>query len=70
VKLTAEQHFESKLNYIRQRLNGVAHKLETASWQFMPEEIEALKYEVDSLIKRWADIKAKPESEGDKCPSK
>ncbi len=68
--MTPEQHFENKLNYIRQRLAGVANKLETASWQFMPEEIEALKYEVDSLIKRWADIKAKRESEGDQCQSK
>ena len=65
-----EQNFENKLNYIRQRLNGVAHKLETASWQFMPEEVAALQYELNTLFERWKDIKANRESEADKCQSK
>jgi hypothetical protein len=68
--VTPEQHFENKLNYIRQRLNGVAYKLDTASWQFMPEEVAALKYELDTLAERWIAIKAKRESEADKCQSK
>ncbi len=51
-------------------VDGMARRLQTESWQFLPEYLETAKHELTTLVDMWADIKAKRESEGDQCQSK
>ena len=68
--MTLEKHFEVRLLYVRDMVSDMARRLQTESWQFLPEYLETAKHELTTLVDMWADIKAKPESEGDKCQSK
>ena len=68
--MTLEQHFQARLHYVRGMVDGMAKRLQTESWQFLPEQLETAKYELNKLVEMWADIKAKRKSEDDKCQSK
>lgn len=68
--MTPEKHFEVRLLYVRDMVSDMARRLQTESWQFLPEYLENAKHELTTLVDMWADIKAKRESEADKCQSK
>jgi hypothetical protein len=61
-----EQSFEARLDYVRGLASQLATRLEIASWKHVPEHVELIKYELTTLVDRWAEIKAKRESEVDK----
>jgi hypothetical protein len=68
--MTLEEAFGMKLHYVRGMVDGMARRLQTESWQFLPEYLETAKHELTTLVDMWADIKANRESEADKCQSK
>jgi hypothetical protein len=65
--MTLEESFGMKLHYVRGLVSGMAKRLETESWQFLPEQLESVRYELTTLVDMWADIKAKRESEAGQC---
>ena len=67
--MTLEESFGMRLHYVRGMVDGMAKRLQTESWQFLPEYLETAKHELTTLVEMWADIKAKRESEADKCQS-
>ncbi len=68
--MNLERSFETRLDYVRALASQLATRLEIESWQHVPEHVETIRYELDTLNKMWAEIKAKRESEADKCQSK
>jgi Ni,Fe-hydrogenase III large subunit len=68
--MTLEESFGVRLYYVRNMVDGMARRLQTESWQFLPEYLETAKHELTTLVDMWADITAKRESEADQCPSK
>jgi len=67
--MTLEESFGVRLYYVRNMVDGMAKRLQTESWQFLPEQLETAKYELNKLVEMWADITAKRGGEPDKCPS-
>jgi hypothetical protein len=65
--MTLEEAFNNKLHYVRGMANRMSERLQTESWQFLPQYLEAVKYELTTLVGMWADIKTKRESEADKA---
>jgi hypothetical protein len=68
--MTLEQHFQARLHYVRGMVDGMAKRLQTESWHFLPEQLETAKHELTTLVDMWAEIKAKRESEANQCQSK
>jgi hypothetical protein len=68
--MTPERSFEVRLDYVRGLAIQLATRLAIQSWRNVPEHVETIRYELDTLNKMWADIKAKRESEAGKCQSK
>lgn len=65
--MNLERSFEVRLDYVRGLASQLATRLEIASWQHVPEHVEAIRHELDTLNKIWAEIKARRESEVDKA---
>jgi hypothetical protein len=65
-----ERSFEAKLHYVRGLVSGMAKRLETESWQFLPEQLESVRYELTTMVEMWGAIRSKRESEADQCQSK
>ena len=61
--MNLERSFEVRLDYVRGLASQLATRLAIESWQHVPEHVETIKYELNTLTKMWADIKAKRESE-------
>ena len=68
--MTMERSFEAKLHYVRGLVCGMAKRLETESWQFLPEQLESVRYELTTMVEMWGAIRSNRESEADKCQSK
>ena len=67
--MTLEQHFEVRLRYVRDMVDGMAKRLQTESWQFLPEYLETAKYELTKIVDMWADIKEERGGEAYECQS-
>ena len=61
--MNLERSFEVRLDYVRSLASQLATRLEIASWQHVPEHVEAIRHELTILVEMWPDIKAKRESE-------
>lgn len=64
--MNLERSFEVRLDYVRGLASQLATRLEIASWKHVPEHVESIRHELDTLNKIWAEIKARRESEVDK----